>query len=74
MANLSIPTIPSRFLTPVLKFDQHESDAMGAHLAGKNPMREQITESVLVAKVARLTNDGSNVGPGAYNLHEAHLA
>ena len=25
-------------------------------------------ESVLVAKVARLTNDGSTLGPGAYNI------
>ncbi len=24
LANLSIPSIPSRFLTPVLKFDMHE--------------------------------------------------
>lgn len=24
--NLSIPTIPSRFLTPILKFDLHEKD------------------------------------------------
>ena len=58
----------------MLKFDQHESDALGAQVAGKNPLREQITESVLVAKVARLTNDGSNVGPGAYNTIEAHKA
>ena len=47
---------------------------MGAQVSGKNPLREQITESVLVAKVARLTNDGSNVGPGAYNTIEAHKA
>jgi hypothetical protein len=31
-----------------------------------------VTESVLVAKVARLTNDGSKIGPGAYNLDEAY--
>jgi len=33
-----------------------------------------ITESVLVAKVARLTNDGSKVGPGAYDLDKAFKA
>ena len=33
-----------------------------------------ITESVLVAKVARLTNDGSAVGPGAYDLDKAFRA
>ena len=57
MANLSIPSIPSRFLTPVLKFDLHEKDEV-------HQSNQMITESVLVAKVARLTNDGSNVGPG----------
>ena len=35
---------------------------------------ELITESVLVAKVARLTNDGSTVGPGAYDLDKAFRA
>ena len=33
-----------------------------------------ITESVLVAKVARLTNDGRSVGPGAYDLDKAFKA
>ena len=28
-------------------------------------------EKVLVAKVARLTNDGSTIGPGSYNVDEA---
>lgn len=28
--NLSIPTIPSRFLTPILKFDLHEKDDVNA--------------------------------------------
>ena len=28
--NLSIPTIPSRFLTPILKFDLHEKDDINA--------------------------------------------
>ena len=30
-----------------------------------------VLEKVLVAKVARLTNDGSSIGPGAYNIDEA---
>jgi hypothetical protein len=30
-----------------------------------------VLEKVLVAKVARLTNDGSNIGPGAYNVESA---
>lgn len=33
-----------------------------------------MTESVLVAKVARLTNDGSTVGPGQYNVDQAYKA
>jgi hypothetical protein len=60
--NLSIPSIPSRFLTPILKFDLHEKDdyqEMGQPSSG-----HMVTESVLVAKVARLTNDGKNIGPG----------
>ena len=28
--NLSIPTIPSRFLTPILKFDLHEKEDINA--------------------------------------------
>lgn len=28
-------------------------------------------ESVLVAKVARLTNDGSSLGPGSYNVDQS---
>lgn len=28
-------------------------------------------ESVLVARVARLTNDGSSLGPGQYNIDQA---
>ena len=31
-------------------------------------------ESVLVAKVARLTNDGSNLGPGQYNVDQSSKA
>jgi hypothetical protein len=42
MANLSIPSIPSRFLTPILKFDLNEKDTgydlydtvIGAHSGG----------------------------------------
>jgi hypothetical protein len=70
LANLSIPSIPSRFLTPVLKFDLHEKDGM---YDGPNQRpNEQVTESILVAKVARLTNDGSKIGPGAYNVESAY--
>jgi len=29
-------------------------------------------ESILVAKVARLTNDGSTVGPGSYDPKHGH--
>ena len=67
LANLSIPSIPSRFLTPVLKFDLHEKEE-------QQQAHQQVTESVLVAKVARLTNDGSNVGPGHYNIDQAYKA
>lgn len=35
---------------------------------------DQVTESILVAKVARLTEDGGAVGPGSYNLEMAHKA
>lgn len=92
--NLSIPTIPSRFLTPILKFDLHEKDDPNIQtqrdmltrlnnssgLDGSLASTEQFVaqkfkqntegpvESVLVAKVARLTNDGSSLGPGSYNV------
>ena len=74
LANLSIPTIPSRFLTPILKFDLHEKDqgydlydtVIGANQEAQNQ------ESILVAKVARLTNDGRGVGPGSYDPKHAH--
>ena len=76
LANLSIPTIPSRFLTPILKFDLNEKDqcydlydaVVGAHQGGGQP------DSVLVAKVARLTNDGAGVGPATYNPGAAYSA
>lgn len=35
---------------------------------------ENVTESILVAKVARLTDDGSAVGPGSYNVERAYKA
>ena len=35
---------------------------------------ENVTESILVAKVARLTDDGSTVGPGSYNVAKAFKA
>ena len=75
--NLSIPSIPSRFLTPVLKFDLYEKDDEGQNGRGGNYMDDNYNivqqtdgsiESILVAKVARLTNDGSTLGPGQYNI------
>ena len=36
--NLSIPTIPSRFLTPILKFDLHEKEDASA-----STQREMLT-------------------------------
>ena len=67
MHNLSIPSIPSRFLTPILKFDAQEKDEKSLMEVGYNIYDGSI-ESVLVSKVAKLTNDGSNLGPGAYNV------
>ena len=65
--NFSIPSIPSRFLTPILKFDAQDKDEKSLLDVGYNIYDGSI-ESVLVSKVARLTNDGSNLGPGAYNV------
>lgn len=56
-------------MTPILKFDLNENErgydlydtVIGANQGGDQP------DSILVAKVARLTNDGSGVGPGSYN-------
>jgi hypothetical protein len=70
--NLSIPSIPSRFLTPILKFDIDGGD--GSRLNQKSitddgyNLYDGSIDSILVSKVARLTNDGSNLGPGAYNV------
>lgn len=57
----NVPTIPSRYLTPILNFDQtekyHEADgSIGV-------------ENVLISKVQRLTHKGDNIGPGQYNAH-----
>lgn len=100
LQNLSIPSIPSRFLTPVLKFDLQEKDVdqlnqkdllnrlntnSGMHSGSirealesgnhSGLLNEHSTsgpvESVLVAKVARLTNDGSHLGPGQYNVDQS---
>jgi len=74
---MSIPAIPSRFLTPVLKFDLHEKEADSSGLHQKSitddgyNIYDTTVESVLVARVARLTNDGSTLGPGAYNVDKA---
>ena len=61
-----IPSIPSRFLTPILKFDLHEKD-QGYELFDTIIGSNQEYDSLLVAKVARLKNDASIVGPGSYN-------
>jgi hypothetical protein len=74
-SNYNVPTIPSRFLTPILQFETTEK-------SGLNSSRGIFTdgdtgqESILVSKVARLTNDGSQLGPGAYNVINSskHLA
>ena len=34
-------------------------------------LHDASVESVLVAKVARLINDGSTLGPGAYNVDQS---
>ena len=74
---MSIPSIPSRFLTPVLKFDIHEKEANTSRLHQKSVtddgynIYDTSMESVMVAKVAKLTNDGSTLGPGAYDVDKA---
>ena len=69
---LSIPSIPSRYLTPVLRFDLYERDGQQSkELEGYQVQNDRSLESVLVAKVARLTNDGSALGPGSYNIAES---
>ena len=50
----NVPTIPSRFLTPVLNFDQGDQN--------------DSIESMLISKVQRLTTDGTTIGPGQYNV------
>lgn len=77
--NLSIPSIPSRFLTPVLKFDLYEKDSDGRtnYIDDNYNIVQQpdgSIESILVAKVARLTNDGSALGPGQYEVANAGKA
>lgn len=71
--NFSIPSIPSRFLTPILKFDAQDKDEKSLLDVGYNIYDGSI-ESVLVSKVARLTNDGSGLGPGAYNVDSSSKA
>lgn len=36
--------------------------------------QNQAVESVLVARVARLTNDGSTLGPGSYEIDKSSKA
>ena len=75
---MSIPSIPSRFLTPVLKFDINDNQADSSRLHqksitddGYNIYDTTVDHSTLVAKVAKLTNDGSTLGPGSYNVDKA---
>jgi len=66
-AKVGIPAIPSRFLTPILKFDTHEKDQgyeLFDTIIGTN---QDEGDQILVAKIARLTNEGKQVGPGSYN-------
>ena len=50
----------------------HQDVNMKSAFNGGNT--ENVTESILVAKVARLTDDGSAVGPGSYNVDRAYKA
>ena len=59
--NYNVPTIPSRFLTPVLNFDS--IDKYPDLQEGSTGM-----ETILVSKVERLTHDGRNIGPGQYDV------
>jgi len=44
-------------------------------LAGQYEVLDgQMESSILVSKVARLTNDGRTLGPGAYNVDSASKA
>lgn len=47
------------------------SGAAGFSSASVDANPSTVLEKVLVAKVARLTNDGSSIGPGSYNVDEA---
>ena len=64
--NFAIPSIPSRFMTPILQFDQ--SDKVSNLLEGQYEVLDGQIDNSLVSKVARLTNDGHQVGPGQYNV------
>ena len=74
IGNFSIPSIPSRYLTPVLSFELHEKDQAGLLKDHQGYHEDGSIESVLVAKMARLTNDGSSLGPGSYNVNDSHKA
>ena len=43
--NLSIPTIPSRFLTPILKFDLHEKEDITAAAQTQRDMLARLNNS-----------------------------
>lgn len=63
MKQYHVPTIPSRFLTPVLKFENSE--------AGVIDNGDRTQDSILISTVARLIDDGSQLGPGQYNMQES---
>jgi hypothetical protein len=51
MKKYNVPTIPSRFLTPVLKFENSEP--------GVFDNLDRTQDSILISKVERLVDDGS---------------
>jgi hypothetical protein len=62
-----IPSIPSRFLTPVLKFDKHSNDQSYQYfdtVIGKNQDNQN---EIVVAKIAKLEATGQQLGPGSYD-------
>lgn len=75
--NYSIPSIPSRFLTPVLNLDINKNQSPGkterkqpARKAAEGKTGETVTETFLSASVQKLEEDGRAVGPGAYDVQK----
>ena len=61
--NLSIPTIPSRFLTPILKFDLHEKEDPSA-----STQRDMLTRLNNSSGLAGSATQGS--GDGFQRFHQ----